>query len=428
VAATRPTEVAQNIPMMASHVDYISAMVYPSHWAPGEYGVADPNAQPYDIVQRSLEDFQRDVRGTGARLVPWLQDFTLGSPTYGPRQVEDEIKGARDAGVDEFLLWDPAVTYTTSALDTDARTAVFPQRPTPAQVARSLKPNELGVVPVLMHHQIRPNGSAYDLTAGQFRAELARLWSDGFYPVRASQLVSGNLDVPEGRSPVVLTFDDATNNQIAFLPDGRLDPNSAVGILEDFATRHPDFPATGTFYVPRNAFDGNGRTAEQTFRWLVGHGFELGNHTKDHLPLNTLDPTAVRRELVLGNRLLSDRLQGYRPQTMALPYGALPHPASLATGGAWQGQTYRFAGVFLSGAEPAPSPFSTKWRPDAIPRIVTNPRWRGARDFTWGMWLVVLERNPGLRYVSDGNPETISFPRVRESDLAARYSDRAQPD
>ena len=32
VAATRPTEVAQNIPMMASHVDYISAMVYPSHW------------------------------------------------------------------------------------------------------------------------------------------------------------------------------------------------------------------------------------------------------------------------------------------------------------------------------------------------------------------------------------------------------------
>jgi peptidoglycan/xylan/chitin deacetylase (PgdA/CDA1 family) len=427
VAATRPTEVAQNVPMMAPHVDYISAMVYPSHWAHGEYGVPDPNRQPHEIVQRSLEDFQRDLRGTGARLVPWLQDFTLGSPAYGPRQVQDEIRGARDAGVDEYLLWDPAVTYTATALPTDAMTAAFSKRPTPAQAAKSLKPNELGVVPVLMHHQVRPHGSAYDVTAWQFRAELARLWADGYYPVRASDLVSGRLDVPKGRSPVVLTFDDATNNQVAFLPDGQLDPNSAVGILEAFSARHPDFPATGTFYVPRNAFDGNGSTAKQTFRWLLEHGFELGNHTKDHIPLNTLDATAVQRQLVLGDRLFSDRLPGYRPRTLALPLGALPHPASLAAAGRWNGESYRFTGVFLSGAEPAPSPFSTKWNPREIPRIVTNPHWKGARDYTWGMWLDLLERNPGLRYVSDGKPETISFPRTRESDLAPAYGDRAAP-
>jgi hypothetical protein len=427
VAATRPTEVAQNIPMMASHVDYISAMVYPSHWAPGEYGVPDPNGSPYEIVQRSLQDFQRDVRGTGARLVPWLQDFTLGSPAYGPKQVQDEIRGARDAGVDEYLLWDPAVTYTAAALPTGASSAVFHKRPSAAQAARSLKPNELGAVPVLMHHQIRNDGSNFDLTAGEFRAELARLWSDGFYPVRASDLVSGTMDVPKGRSPVVLTFDDATNNQIAFRPNGQLDPSSAVGILEDFASTHPDFPATGTLYVPRNAFDGDGRTPEQTFRWLVDHGFELGNHTRDHLALNTLDRTAVQRQIVLGDRLLSERLPGYRPQTMALPLGALPHPTSLAAAGRWGGDSYRFAGVFLSGAEPAPSPFSTKWNPGRIPRILPNPRWRGARDFTWGMWLDVLERNPGLRYVSDGNPQTISFPRAKEAALAARFSGRARP-
>src|SRR5439155_23313442 len=63
VAATRPTEVAQDIPMMAQHLDYVSAMVYPSHWGPGEYCVRYPNAQPYDIVLRSLQDFQKDVRG-----------------------------------------------------------------------------------------------------------------------------------------------------------------------------------------------------------------------------------------------------------------------------------------------------------------------------------------------------------------------------
>jgi hypothetical protein len=114
VAATRPLEVAQDIPMMAQHLDYVSAMVYPSHWAPGEYGVANPNAQPYDIVLRSLQDFQKDVRGTGARVVPWLQDFSL-RVHYGPRQVCAQIDAAKGEGVDEYIMWDPNVTYTRAA-------------------------------------------------------------------------------------------------------------------------------------------------------------------------------------------------------------------------------------------------------------------------------------------------------------------------
>ncbi len=426
VAATRPTEVAQDIPAMAEHVDYISAMVYPSHWAPGEYDVANPNAQPYDIVRRSLEDFQKDVRGTGARVVPWLQDFTLGVD-YGPAQVGAEIQGARDAGIDEYLLWNAGATYTAAALPTDARSASYPTRPTAARAAHAAKPNELGLVPVLMHHQIRPNGSEFDMTAAELRAEFVRLWRDGFYPVRASDLVAGTLDVPKGKSPVVLTFDDATNNQVRFNADGSLDRSSAVGVLQSFAQSHPGFPATATFYVPRNAFDGDGRTPAATLGWLVEHGYELGNHTRDHIPLNTLDPAGVQRQLVLGDRVLSDLLPGYRPQTMALPLGSLPHQASLAVAGTWDGQSYRFAGVFLAGAEPAPSPFSTKWDPAAIPRIRTNPHWNGTRDFTAGMWLDLLERNPELRYVSDGDPATITFPRSRADELAPRYRGEANP-
>jgi hypothetical protein len=426
VAATRPQEVAQDIPAMAEHLDYVAPMVYPSHWAPGEYGVPNPNGEPYEIVQRSLVDFQKAVRGTGARVVPWLQDFSLGVQ-YGAAQVEAEIAGARADGIDEYLLWDPAVTYTSAAISTDARTAAHTKPQTPAEVARHLKPDELGAVPVLMHHQIRVGGGIYDMTPGQLRAELLRLWRDGFYPVRARDLVSGQLDVPKGKSPVVLTFDDADNNQVGFLPDGRLDPRTGAGVLESFAAAHRDFPATATFFVPRNAFEGNGRSQAATLRWLVEHGFELGNHTKDHLALNTLDPTGVQRQLVLGDRVLSNLLPGYRAQTMALPEGALPRPSALAVSGSWDGQSYRFAGVFLAGAEPAPSPFSTKWDPAAIPRIRTNPTWNGSRDFTAGMWLDELERNPGLRYVSDGNPETISFPRALADQLAPRYRDRARP-
>jgi hypothetical protein len=116
IAATRPDEIAQDIPRMASTVDYVAPMVYPSHWGPGEYGVPDPNAAPYDIAFRSLEDFQAQVAGTGATVMAWLQDFSLGVD-YGPAEVRAQIQAAEDAGVLDFLLWDAAATYTRAALE-----------------------------------------------------------------------------------------------------------------------------------------------------------------------------------------------------------------------------------------------------------------------------------------------------------------------
>jgi len=119
IAATRPTEIAQDIAKIAANADYIAPMVYPSHWNKGEYGVADPNRSPYEIVLRSLRDFQRQVAGTEVRLVPWLQDFALGVP-YGVNEVRAQIQAAKDAGISDWILWDPAVTYTDGALPAPA--------------------------------------------------------------------------------------------------------------------------------------------------------------------------------------------------------------------------------------------------------------------------------------------------------------------
>ena len=116
IAATRPDEVAQDIPRMAEIVDYVAPMVYPSHWGPGEYGVPDPNSAPYDIAFRSLEDFRIQVAGTEATVLAWLQDFSLGVD-YGPAEVRAQIQAAEDAGVVDFLLWDAATTYTRAALE-----------------------------------------------------------------------------------------------------------------------------------------------------------------------------------------------------------------------------------------------------------------------------------------------------------------------
>jgi hypothetical protein len=114
VSANRPREVAQNVAGIARTVDYVAPLVYPSHWSRGEYDVPDPDAEPYLIVKRSLADFQRQVRGTGARVVPWLQDFSLGVH-YGPAEVRAQIRAARDLGIREFIMWDAGVTYTSAA-------------------------------------------------------------------------------------------------------------------------------------------------------------------------------------------------------------------------------------------------------------------------------------------------------------------------
>ncbi|HVM39520.1 MAG TPA: putative glycoside hydrolase, partial [Acidimicrobiia bacterium] len=125
IAATRPEQIAQDILAMASNADYIAPMLYPSHWNPGEYGVADPDRQPYDIVFRSLRDFRQQVARTGRPLVPWLQHFSLGS-TYTTAEIRAQVRASRDQDSNGWLMWDPGVTYNPEGLREDSRAPRIP--------------------------------------------------------------------------------------------------------------------------------------------------------------------------------------------------------------------------------------------------------------------------------------------------------------
>jgi hypothetical protein len=116
IAATRPTQIAQDIPAMSKYVDYVSPMTYPSHWGSGEYGVANPEAQPYDITARSLADFVTLANESSTTVIPWLQDFSLRIP-YGPEEVRAQIEAAEANGIDSFILWNAACRYHAEALD-----------------------------------------------------------------------------------------------------------------------------------------------------------------------------------------------------------------------------------------------------------------------------------------------------------------------
>jgi hypothetical protein len=103
---------------LADVTDVLLPMVYPSHYQRGSYGIAHPNASPYETVKTALEHGVRRSSkiDESARIVAWLQDFTLGPPKYDPSYVRAQIDAVYDAGLEEWVLWHPGSNYSIEAL------------------------------------------------------------------------------------------------------------------------------------------------------------------------------------------------------------------------------------------------------------------------------------------------------------------------
>ncbi len=119
--------VGQDYVQMAQRLDYICPMVYPSHYTNGAYGISIPDAEPYRTIQAAMNS-SAEVLGSipeekRARVRVWLQSFTAGwvsgHISYGREQIRDQIKGAYDAGYEEWILWNAAVNYQRDSLLTD---------------------------------------------------------------------------------------------------------------------------------------------------------------------------------------------------------------------------------------------------------------------------------------------------------------------
>lgn len=101
-------------------VDYISPMMYPSHYGKGAYGIAVPDAKPYETIYYSLKDsINRNENIDNPSIIrPWIQDFTAtwvkGYIRYREKEVREQIKAMNDLGVKEYLLWSPSNNYNIS--------------------------------------------------------------------------------------------------------------------------------------------------------------------------------------------------------------------------------------------------------------------------------------------------------------------------
>jgi hypothetical protein len=115
LAATRDLRIGQVPRRIASILDAVYPMAYPSHFGPGQYSIPDPNAEPGRTVARALRDFRIQMRGSRAKLIPWLQDFSLGRP-YSLADVAQQITAARSQHARGFLLWNAEGIYSDAAL------------------------------------------------------------------------------------------------------------------------------------------------------------------------------------------------------------------------------------------------------------------------------------------------------------------------
>ena len=124
--------IGQTLDRMADLVDYVSPMMYPSHYAKGEYGLKNPNRQPYLTVHHGIQDALTRIKDP-AKLRPYLQDFSLGV-RYTPAHVRAQIRAAEELGVRGWILWNPGNHYTWSAAQAGPI-----EKPTPEPAAATKK-------------------------------------------------------------------------------------------------------------------------------------------------------------------------------------------------------------------------------------------------------------------------------------------------
>jgi peptidoglycan/xylan/chitin deacetylase (PgdA/CDA1 family) len=289
-----------------------------------------------------------------------------------------------------------------------------------------VKPDELGKIPVIMYHDIGRSGknTPLDRTVASFEKDLELLYEKGFYLVNAADVANNNLDVPVGKSPVVLTFDDARKTQFNLLPGDtgpRVDPNCALGVLERFIKTHPDWKLRATFFVlpkSRATNESFGQTGmgKDKVAYLIKQGCEVANHSIVHKSFADYTAAQIQAEVGGADRLVTELNPEVKIETIALPMGKFPRNKALwplLIKGTDGGHAYAYKAAFDAAWRPIPSPSSKKYNPLRLERINSVEGLNGIR-----YWVEKLIGPGGDCYVSDGDPNWVSFPKAKEAELA----------
>lgn len=303
--------------------------------------------------------------------------------------------------------------------------------------------NELGVVPIIMYHTFtsdRANTTDWTRSFDGFRQQLQQLYDLGFVTIPMRDLLTNQIDVPLGKHPVVLTFDDASASQFLIdeAADGSITPraNSAVGVLEAFFAKHPDFGHSATFaVVPNYCFSdadidevNSYRTCDAKIKWLADRGYEIANHTMDHTNLGTVTVEGFVDEVGATTQWIDERVTGPAnlSRVLVLPYGGRPSPGSsvdkvLNGWFRYDGVDYYLDAIVDVAGGPMYSPSSTWFDPGKITRLNSDPA-------SFDYLVELASGSTTTVYTSDGNPDTVTVPNPVPDYLANEFDASAIKD
>lgn len=347
----------------------------------------------------------RSPKSTTALLLLSLLPFTAAALSSGCRRDASQAK--------------------TNAAPTPAPTPAGPKAPD-IDYAK-VRPNELGVIPVIMYHEFKEKNASLTRSTASFKQDLEVLRKNNFYPVNLSDVLNNRIDVPAGKSPVVLTFDDARETQFRLIetPDAlKVDPKCAVGILEAFNKEHEDWPLRATFFVlpkskvTQDSFGQLGMGA-QKMQYLVEKGMELGNHSTYHKSMRNMTPEQIQAEIGNAHKVILEQVPNAKIQVVALPMGQFPRNKAnwkYLLKGTYQGVSYDYKAAMDAAWRPIYSPASKQYNHARLERIDSIDGLNGIRD-----WVNKLSTAGGaggmLRYISDGDPNVISYPKGNDAEV-----------
>jgi len=244
--------------------------------------------------------------------------------------------------------------------------------------------DELGEVPIMMYHGIHNKNNneteyiggnvdkdGYQRTSEAFKSDLEFYYNEGYRMIRLTDYVDGNINVELGKSPIILTFDDGLINNIKVIgldENGNIiiDPNSAVGILESFKSKYPDYNVTATFFVNGELF-GQEKYNEKILKWLIENGYDIGNHTYSHVNFSNVDTKKSQEEVGKIYEIFDNIIPEKYVNIVALPFGS---PYSLdhvnmeyIFNSNYNGKTYETKAALRVGWEAECSPFSDEFNP-----------------------------------------------------------------
>ena len=336
--------------------------------------------------------------------------------------IQLEIEYQYNSIVDKDLVISQGTEVGSKVSNGDVVKIIISKGEVPVEIYQKYQVNELGKVPIMMYHGIVDMESSstnyiggnvdkdgYSRTSEAFRQDLEFYYQSGYRMVRLDDYVNGIIDVEIGKSPIILTFDDGNENNFKVLGEENgeliIDPNCAVGILEEFKKKYSDYGVTATFFVNSDLF-GQEEYNEKILKWLIENGYDIGNHTMTHVDFTKISIDETIEEVGGLYKLLDGIIPDKYVSIVALPFGSpykVTHENYRAIlNGEFSGNVYQTRAALRVGWEAEVSCFDVEFTPSFLKRIRAYDN--EGKEFDIEMNFEMLE---DTKYISDGDVNTI---------------------